>query len=87
MENYIISKYGNTRLFLSRKAAESLEKYVPKGCPFKGYTLLDLVKDLLVYSWKVTGKISISDYIRMLQAEGYAHAIMYGNAIIECLEA
>lgn len=87
MENYIISKYGNTRLFLSRKAVENLEKYAPKGCPFKGYTLLDLVKDLLTYSWKVTGKISISDYIRLLQAEGYAHAIMYGNAIIECLEA
>lgn len=86
MENYIISKYENTRLFLSRKAAESLEKYAPKGCPFKEYTLLDLVKDLLAYSWKVTGKISISDYIRLLQAEGYAKAIMYGNAIIECLE-
>ena len=45
MENYIISKYGNTRLFLSRKAVENLEKYAPKGCPFKGYTLFDLVKD------------------------------------------
>lgn len=86
MENYIISNYGKTRLFLSRKAVENLEKNAPKGCPFKGYTLLDLVKDLLAYSWKVTGKISISDYIRLLQAEGYAHAIMYGNAIIKCLE-
>ena len=27
-----------------------------------------------------------ADYIRLLQAENYIHAVVYGDAIIKCLE-
>ena len=83
--DYSISK--GCRVFMSKQAMENLSQYEPKGCPFKDYTLLDLVKDLMAFSWKITKSMSLADYIRLLQAENYIYAVAYGDAIIKCLEA
>lgn len=88
MTNYIDCGYSDRNvLHLSKQTEKNLRSYAPKGCPFKNYSLLDLLLDLMYYTWKIRYTISVEKYIRLLQAEGYAKAIMYGNAIIECLEA
>lgn len=80
---------GNVSTSISTVAAEKLSHYTPKGCPFSGYTLLDLLKDFIgAYSWKISRgeTMSVNTFIRLLQREGYAHAIAYGNDIIDLLE-
>lgn len=88
MTNYIDCGYSNKNvLHLSKQAEENLRSYAPKGCPFKDYSLLDLLLDLMCYTWKIKYTISVEKYIRLLQSENYAHAVTYGDAIIKCLEA
>ena len=45
--NTITRKINGIDASISNKAAERLSEYVPRGCPFKDYTLLDLLKDLV----------------------------------------
>lgn len=80
---------GDLKISLSQQAAERLNSYAPKGCPHSDYTLLDLLRDFIqAYDWKITrGEImSLSDFIRLLQTENYAHAIVYGNDMIQLME-
>ncbi len=81
---------GSLSVTISKQASERLDSYKPKGCPHSDYTLLDLLRDFIqAYSWKITRghTMSLSDFIRLLQAENYAHAIVYGNDIIQLMEA
>lgn len=74
---------------ISKQAAERLDSYIPKGCPHSDYTLLDLLRDFIqAYSWKITRgqTISLSDFIRQLQAENYVHALVYGEAMMRIIE-
>ena len=74
---------------ISEQVAERLDSYKPKGCPFSDYTLLDLLKDFIqAYSWEIDRgyTMSLSDFIRLLQAENYAHAVVYGEAMIWIIE-
>ena len=80
---------GGLSVTISKQAAERLDSYIPKGCPHSDYTLLDLLRDFIqAYSWKIERghTISLSDFIRLLQAENYAHAIVYGNDMIQLME-
>ena len=80
---------GNLTVTISKQAAERLDNYKPKGCPHSDYTLLDLLSDFIqAYDWKITRgqTISLSDFIRLLQAENYAHAIVYGEAMMQIIE-
>ena len=80
---------GSLSVTISKQAAERLNSYKPKGCPHSEYTLLDLLRDFIqAYSWKIDRghTMSLSDFIRLLQAENYAHAIVYGNDVIQLLE-
>ena len=80
---------GSLSITISKQAAERLDNYKPKGCPHSDYTLLDLLSDFIqAYSWKITRgqTISLNDFIRLLQTENYAHAIVYGNDIIQIIE-
>lgn len=88
MTNYIeCSISRGATLNITKRAADILRQYTPKGCPFKDYTLLDLMCDLMSYSWKITTKtMSLTEYIRMLQKENYVHAVAYGDSIIELIE-
>lgn len=87
MRNYIKFNYTGHRLILSRAVAEMLENYVPKGCPFKDYTCLDLLKDTFeMYSWRVQEDMSVVDFIKMLM-DYDAHMAAYGQDIIGIVEA
>jgi hypothetical protein len=64
-----------------------LNEYMPKGCPFKNYTLYDLLTDMIYsYSWKIKGKITITEFIKLLQDEGNIYMITYGNDILKLIE-
>lgn len=47
------------------KGMNALKEFSPKGCPFKGYTLYDLVIDLWgMYGWKYKTPPTVTDFIR-----------------------
>ena len=80
---------GNLTVTISKQAVERLDSYKPKGCPHSDYTLLDLLSDFIqAYDWKITRgqTISLSDFIRLLQVENYAHAVVYGEAMMRIIE-
>ena len=80
---------GSLSVTISKQAAERLNCYKPKGCSHSNYTLLDLLKDFIqAYSWKIDRgyTISLNDFIRLLQTENYAHAIIYGEAMMRIIE-
>lgn len=89
MNSYIEHTPKGTTAQISANAAENLSRYRPRGCPFKDYTLLDLLSDFIkMYAWKIycEGKKSIEDFIRLLQAENIIHAVVYGDSIIKLIE-
>ena len=53
--NTITHKFnGVTRINMSDHAIKGLRSYLPQGRPFVGYTLYDLLKDLIfAYSWSI----------------------------------
>lgn len=72
---------------ISKEAWNELEKFTPKGCPFDGYTLADLLKDLIMmYSWKIYSTMSIVDYIRLIK-ETDIHGTVYGDNIIAIIKS
>ena len=80
---------GSLSVTISKQAAERLDSYKPKGCPYSDYTLLDLLKDFIqMYGWKITRgqTMSLGDFIRLLQAENYAHAVVYGEDMMRIIE-
>jgi hypothetical protein len=38
------------------------------------------------YSWKIKGKITITEFIKLLQDEGNIYMITYGNDILKLIE-
>ena len=89
MENCIMFDREKCRVNLSNDFVAILDKTSPKGCPFLDYTLLDLLFDWVnMYGWKIPSNTTmpVSDYIKSLQADGEAHAIVYGGAVISILE-
>ena len=87
--NTITRRINGIDASISNKAAERLSEYVPRGCPFKGYTLLDLLKDLVCMygyhlEWHQT--MTITAFIRYLMGIEEAHAKAYGEAIIQLIE-
>ena len=80
---------GSLSVTISKQAAERLDSYKPKGCPHSDYTLLDLLRDFIqAYSWKIDRgqTISLRNFIRLIQKENYAQAIVYGNDMIRIIE-
>lgn len=54
MKNYIICNYEKVVLNMDPAAVENLKKCTPAGCPFKNYSMFDLLADLIkMYSWKM----------------------------------
>lgn len=88
--NTITHKFnGVTLISMNDNVIRDLRSYSPQGCPFVGYTLYDLLQDLInMYSWKINRgyAIPITDFIKQLQNEKYIHAIVYGNEIIRLIE-
>ena len=88
--NTITHKFnGVTRISMSDNVIRDLRSYSPQGCPFIGYTLYDLLQDLIdMYSWKIDRgyTMTITDFIKLLQKQKYIHAIVYGDDIIRLIE-
>ena len=59
--------FGNYEIKFKNETAKKLKGYKPKGCPFKDYTLFDLVCDWFkTYSWKLLERIlSIESFINL----------------------
>ena len=71
---------GDT-LRLSAKAKAALENYTPKDCPFKNYTLCDLLFDWVkMYGWMISGEISVKKFIGMIKDRD-VKAEVYGDVI------
>lgn len=80
---------GSVHTSISMATAKKLSQYTPKGCPFDDYTLWDLLKDIIqAYSWKITRgtAMTVKAFIELLQREGYARAVAYGDDIISLIE-
>lgn len=89
MENCIMFNYEKYRVNLSKDFVAILNRTSPKGCPFMDYTMLDLLFDWInMYGWKIPNNttMSVTEYIKRLQTDGEAHAVVYGGAIINILE-
>lgn len=87
MRSHIKVSYTGNQLVLSRAAAEMLNTFEPKGCPFQNYTLLDLLKDLYeMYSWRIQQDTNIVNFIEMLK-EFSDKAQAYGDEMILILKA
>ena len=86
MENYITITHSSIKLTLTRKAKETLEHYRPKGCPFTGYSLLDLLNDMVImYSWMLeNGVHSIGECINTWR-KSRVDADVYGDGILICI--
>lgn len=86
MENYITITHSSIKLTLTRKAKETLEQYRPKGCPFIGYSLLDLLNDMVtMYSWMLeNGVHSIGECINTWR-KSRVYADVYGDGILTCI--
>ena len=68
---------------------ETLSRLVPVGCPFKNYSMFDLLVDwITMYDWIIygMGEISLVDFIEILKKRGYDTVLAYGNAIINILK-
>ena len=74
----------NAKLMCTQAGVEALKMYVPKGCPFKDYTLYDLLADTWhMYSWMVTTKeINVVDFLEMM-IDKDAHIHCYGEDMIK----
>ena len=88
--NTITHKFnGAIYISMSDNVIRDLRSYSPQGCPFIGYTLYDLLQDLIdMYSWKIDRgyTMAITDFIKLLQREKYINAIVYGDDIIRLIE-
>lgn len=86
MLNYIKTNYTGDSLILMKSVSEMLNSFTPKGCPYRNYALLDLLKDLVrMYSWTITDDTSVVEFITQL--DNNAYAIAYGQEIINIIEA
>ena len=60
--------------------------YIPRGCPFKNYTLFDLLEDWInMYSWILDKgqKYSISDFVKQIRSrDDKADIWRYGHKVI-----
>ena len=51
----IIRKRTGITTNINSKVYEAMNAATPKGCPFKGYTFWDLLRDLIkMYSWELS---------------------------------
>lgn len=86
--NTITRRINGIDASISNKAAERLSEYVPRGCPFKDYTLLDLLKNLVrMYGYHLEWyqTMTMTEFIWHLIGVD-VHAKVYGEAMIQIIE-
>lgn len=68
---------------------KKLNRLVPIGCPFKNYSMFDLLLDCItMYDWIIygMGEISLVDFIEILKKRGYDKVLAYGDVMINILK-
>lgn len=68
---------------------KKLNRLVPIGCPFKNYSMFDLLLDwITMYDWIIygMGEISLVDFIEILKKRGYDKVLAYGDVMINILK-
>ncbi len=86
--NFIVTTHYTTQWKILVKSAKRLKMYIPRGCPFKNYTLFDLLEDWInMYSWILDKgqKYSISDFVKQIRSRD-EKADIYGDTVIKLLE-
>lgn len=90
MVNSIKREMDGTIIYsINEDIRKKLNRLVPVGCPFKNYSMFDLLVDwMTMYDWIIygMGKISLVDFIEILKKRGYATVLAYGDAIINILK-
>lgn len=85
MRNYIKTNYTGDKLILSPAVAEMLNQFTPEGCPFRNYSLLDLLKDMFeMWSWTIDSDTSVVDFCKKI-SKCDAHMAAYGHDIINII--
>lgn len=84
--DYIEKRLSKTSLNIRENKVDLLKTYRPKGCPFKGYNLFDLLMDMFnMYSYMLDyGKTNIVDFIEILKDRDIKMKT-YGNDIQELM--
>ena len=75
-----------TGISTTEETFKRLETTIVLGCPFEGYTVLDLIRDLFyMYNWKMDiGKsYTMSEFLTLCND---AHAIAYRDLILSLIE-
>lgn len=87
MSNYIDIFFAHKAvLHLTENAKNNLKLYSPAGCPFEGYSMLDLLIDLIeAYSWKMNAgrKYSIKEFLELTND---IKAVTYKSGFIALIE-
>lgn len=90
MVNSIKRKIDGTIICsINEDIRKKLSRLVPVGCPFKNYSMFDLLVDwITMYDWIIYGikEISLVDFIEILQKRGYDKVLAYGDVIINILK-
>lgn len=74
-----------TGISTTEEIFKRLETTIVPGCPFKGYTVLNLLRDLFsMYDWKIeTGhSYTISEFLTLCND---IHAEAYRDLILSCI--
>lgn len=87
MKNYVMIDYRNrTKGTIQSDIANILKRFEPRGCPFKDYTMLDLLIDWVqMYSWQLdrNREYSLTEFVNTIHGDG--KVIVYAPAMLELL--
>lgn len=90
MVNSIKRKMNGTIICsINEDIRKKLNRLVPIGCPFKNYSMFDLLLDwITMYDWIIYGmrEISLVDFIEILKKRGYDTVLAYGDVMINILK-
>ncbi len=87
MGNYVIIDYsGCIEWNIQPYIVNVLKQFKPRRCPFKDYTMFDLLIDWVrMYSWQLdrNHKYSLTEFVKKIHGDG--KIIVYSTAMLELL--
>lgn len=87
MKNFVMINYGDrTRGTIQSDIVNTLKRFKPRGCPFKDYTMFDLLTDWVqMYSWLLdrNREYSLTEFVNTIYSEG--KVTTYVPAMLELL--
>ncbi len=87
MKNYVMIDHGDRiRGKIQPDIANILKRFKPRGCPFKDYTMFDLLTDWIqMYSWMLdrNREYSLTEFVNTIHGDG--KVTVYAPAMLELL--